>query len=283
MSQSNTGVLPVLYAEHLALAATFDEVQRVESYAKESYSNDAGTYLFDMSHLQMLLFSGVDAPAFSHAGFAGADLAIGECRFEAVLTGDGSIASIPLLARTGAHEYVVFDTSARADVLGAWLSFLSSINQDGFAPYARMETEDASGSHVSLLLWGADAERILCDYATRDRLPKAGHIVSCNLDKIPCIIARPSLGTPCYLVLVPPRAASVLWRSLLSFTEIEPVGMRAAASMLNQQLPWYARLDETNTLRMTAGELQNAGLARPSMDFVGARGIMDASKEEGTQ
>lgn len=270
--------LGALYTEHLLLNAVFDDDAIVSHYAGEpdpSLEDESDrAVLADLSSIQTLLFDGAEAKAFAHAAFAGKQLAVGECAYEAVLTGDGSLASVPLLARTGVNEYVVFDDSARSDVLAGWLSFLQSVEQNGYAPYAGLATTDATGSHTVLALWGASAQKVLLDYVKEGNLPSRGTLASCKLDNIPCIVVRPPCGhVDLYLVLVPPTLAVVLWRSLLSFTEVVPVGHAAVRKWFESWYPWYGALDSSDSLRLTARELLDYGLIRDTGDFVGARGL----------
>lgn len=271
--------LAPLYEEHLVLGATFGDDQRPIRYATEHDAvelPEGGAVLADVSHLRMLLMSGEVAPGFARAAFAGRLLEYGECAFEAVLTGDGSVASIPLVARTGDLEYVAMDLLSRGTVLEAWLSFLSSVEQDGYAPFADMQTEDVSGSHVALLLWGDAAGKVLADYVNGEDLPAKGSVRSLQLDAIPCIVASLQVDDrSCFLVLVPPYAARTLWRSFLSFVDVMPVGEATLLGLLSQSLQWTTRLKETDALRMDAATLEAYGLVRDSTDFVGARGLSE--------
>jgi aminomethyltransferase len=267
-----------LYAEHALLGARFDADGTVVDYAYErnrqpGAGNDVA-YLADISHVTTLLFSGEGSSDFAYAGFGGKELAAGECAFEAVLTGDGTVASVPLLARTGEREYVSFDLSARSEVLVGWLSFLKSVSKDGYAPYATVQTEEATGTHAVLALWGNAATATLADYTSAAALPREGEIASCTLDKLPCIIARPPIpGVTSYMILLSPRMAVVLWRSLLSFAEVNPVGMRGLQESLRARLGWYAALDGTQQVRMGRQELLRDCLIRRTPDYVGARGL----------
>lgn len=267
-----------LYEEHLLLGAQFDDGRRVTHYASEAahdvLSGTSGAYLTDITHVSTLTFSGKSAIDFAQAAFGGKKLEVGECAFEAVFTGDGKIASIPLLARTGAYEYVSFDVSPRADILSAWLSFLATVEKDGFSPYADLVCDDATGTHTALAFWGKQARSVLADYTDERNLPKKGHIVSCNLDRIPCIIASiPSSKVQLFVILVPPASAVALWRSLLSFTEVEPVGLNAFDVMLGANLGWNKRLASTDTLDVPELKLASWGLVRTKDDFVGARAL----------
>ena len=267
----------------MQLGATFDSERVVTHYPAETDVGDSAgippetTILSDVSDLTMLLFSGESAPAFAEVAFAGPTLPERACAFEAVLTGDGSIASIPLLARTGMREYVSFDLSPRAEILEGWLSFLSSVDQNGQRPFASLQTDDASGSHVALLLWGTHCERVLSDYLDKSAsLPRRGELASCLLDRIPCILLHlDTSSSPAYVLLIPPVHATALWRSLLSFVEVEPVGREALRALLAAEYPWIPSLGSTDALRMSAARLRSLGLVRSGSSFVGSRGLSD--------
>ncbi len=272
-SPNNAGGLAKLYGEHLLLGATFKDERVVERYENEHPTGDA--ILSDISDMSVLLFSGSVAESFANVGFAGKVLSIGECAFEAVLTGEGSVVSVPLLVRTGKHEYVACDLSPRADILSGWLSFLSSVNEDGKEPFAGLDTQDATGTHVALFIAGNGANRVLRDYIKHDeRLPKRGHVARCMLDDIPCIVVSVGLDTtPAYLLLVPPSRAVALWRSLLSFSEVEPVGRKTLEGLFASKLPWVSCLSHEGTLRLDEKTLADDGLLRSNRSFVGARGL----------
>lgn len=275
-----------LYTEHLLLGAAFEESRIVDHYHAEPDAEGVwsqlheGAVLCDVSDALVLLLSGGPVTNFAEAAFAGRRLRVGECSFEAALTGDGSVASVPLLARTGQAEYVCGDLSVRSDVLEAWLGFLGSVSNEGVAPFEGMEQEDASGTHAAMLLWGRASTDILADYvASRADLPAAGRVVSCMLDRLPCIVLRPDLGRePAYVVLVPPAHAIALWRSLLSFTEVTPLGRSSLRSLVHRSLPWTAQMRAGDSVRMSASELKHAGLVRSDSTYVGARGLTNGGK-----
>lgn len=270
-----------LYAEHLRLGATFGEKRIPLSYAGASSPQELAhaTVLADVSHVFTLLLGGGPAPSFAHAAFAGEDLGVGSCAFEAVLTGDGAVASVPLLARTGDAEYIALDVTARAEVLDGWLSFLAAVEQDGVAPFAGLDTDDVTGAHALLLLWGPEAKAVLKDYLGADQqVPSVGEVASLLLDKLPCIVASlPGFASPCYLMFVPPVHAAVLWRSLLSFVQVTPVGVDDLMESMRSSLPWLERLGTTDVVRLSSDELVGWGLVRRAGDFVGARGLANGT------
>ncbi len=273
-----------LEAEHLLLGALMGCLEEEGMAVPLSYGNEAGEYsslkdgcgLADLSGLYCARIGGAPAAAFAEAAFAGKKLDVGECAFEPAFMGDGRVCSIPLIARTGDEEYVLWDATASADMLCAWLSFLANIEQDGYRPYEGLELEDASESLVPLVLWGGPASAIIRDYVDADeKLPQEGHIKDVALDgHIPSLVASVRLdGKPCLLLLVDPHYAQIVWRSLLSFKTVTPTGQRALRTLATQSLPWLASLDEAMPHAMDADELSSAGLIRASHDFIGARAL----------
>lgn len=283
------GVLPgKLYQEHLMLDARFGEgfngVLVPDSYGYGSGEAEGtadafeeGAALADLSGLYTLLVHGDPAPLFTQTAFAGIKLGVGSCAFEAVLAGDGSLTAVPLLARTGQHEYAVWDATPRSGALDAWLGFLAQVSQGGVTPFAGLSCEDVAQKVVPLVLWGRAAQRVLLDYLPKGTpVPVAGEVASLSLDgRIDVLVASIALdGLPCYLMMVPSNQAQVLWRSFLSFNEVAPVGMSALRAHAINAQPWVGQLlQEGERLSFTAQELEEHGLVRAERDFVGARGL----------
>lgn len=275
---------PLLREEHEYLGArlrTVDALERVDGYldsAAEREGLSSGAGLVDMAGTASWLLSGEVSEGFAGAAFAGRRLGVGKCAFESTLLGDGSVASVVLLARTGTGEYVCWDGGSRAQVLDGWLSFLSSIEQGGVRPFAGLSIEDASESLAPLVLWGPRSRVVLGDYLAEGvTLPEAGQVVDLRLDSIPALVVCPPIDSGnCLMLLVPPGFVRVLWRSLLSFATVVPVGMDALEERVRACLPWYGTVCATiDKLWLAASELGEWGLMREGEDYVGARGIHD--------
>ena len=275
MSQS------VLYTEELALGASFNEGDALTGPASylatdESKPFKEGAALTDLSGMLLLVAGGSPTPSFMGATLGGRKLQVGECSFEVSLLGDGAIASIPLAARTGEGEFLIMDASPRASVLGGWLDFIAKVEQGGIRPYVGLALKEMTDRLVPLALAGPAAQAVLSDYVPKGQsLPKSGQVENLDLDgHITSIVMRPDLpGDPNYLLLVPPAYARVLWRSLLSFNTVTPVGYQAHLSWRGSVLPSLSRLDELDRLSMFPAELSHDGLIRLEHDFIGARGL----------
>ena len=230
--------------------------------------------LIDLSGIGYTLVSGTSAQNFVEAVFAGKQLEVGETSFECALTGDGSLSSIGLLARSGQNEDVVLDASERSLVLDEWLSIIASVEQNGVAPYAEVSLEDATPLLTPLLLAGKKAKKVLMDYLGEQKLPEDSKLCNLMLDQtIPALVANVSTKkVPAYLVMVPPVHTVILYRSLLSFETVHPLGYKQLIEGLKTYLPWFSELASNTKVVVAKDKLEGWGLLRASDDFIGARG-----------
>ncbi len=230
--------------------------------------------LIDLSGIGYTLVSGTSSQNFVEAVFAGKQLEVGEASFECALTGDGSLSSIGLLARSGQNEYVVLDASERSLVLDEWLSIIASVEQNGVAPYAEVSLEDATPLLTPLLLAGKKAKKVLMDYLGEQRLPEDSKLCNLMLDQtIPALVANVSTKkVPAYLVMVPPVHTVILFKSLLSFETVHPLGHKQLIEGLKTYLPWFSELASNTKVVVAKDKLEGWGLLRASDDFIGARG-----------
>ena len=230
--------------------------------------------LIDLSGIGYTLVSGTSSQNFVEAVFAGKQLEVGEASFECALTGDGSLSSIGLLARSGQNEYVVLDASERSLVLDEWLSIIASVEQNGVAPYAEVSLEDATPLLTPLLLAGKKTKKVLMDYLGEQRLPEDSKLCNLMLDQtIPALVVNISTKkVPAYLVMVPPVHTVILFRSLLSFETVHPLGHKQLIEGLKTYLPWFSELASNTKVVVAKDKLEGWGLLRASDDFIGARG-----------
>jgi aminomethyltransferase len=192
-----------------------------------------------------------------------------------VLSGDGSLIALPYVARTGDAEYLLWDPTERGAALSAWLSFLAGIEQQGVRAFDNVAVEDVSGSLHPLLLCGAQAPAVLADYlAEGEACPAAGTVCAVSLDRMQALVAGvPLANLTCYLMLVPPQQVRVLWRSLLSFASVEPMGSEGLDRLVGRRLPWHRRMAEPGQLAPSRAELEDWGVLHAPDGFVGVRGL----------
>ena len=277
-----------LYEEHCLLGARFlpsdgQAHVAVASYAseREGACGGEGALLCDLTGTTYLLASGAAAPALVDAALAPGVPAVGRTVLGPVLSGTGSVVSVPLVVRCGDTECVLVDATGRGPALEDWLGFLRDVEQDGRAPFAGATVEDATDSLVPLLVAGPAARHVLLDYVrTGEVLPGPGAVAAVRLDAIPAVVACPPAGAApglrgaSYLVLVPPVRARALWRSLLSFREVEPLGIERLRALMGARLPWAPALATASDARPTSRtQLASWGLPCRADGFVGARAL----------
>ena len=271
----------VLHHEHELLGASFEASEStgllgVASYATEPadpLASTSGALLADLTGSAYQLVSGADAEALVSGACAGRPLNVGEASFGVVLAGDGGVLSVPLALRTGDEEFVLVDATERGEALVGWLSFLHGLEG---SPFSSADVRDASDLLVPLVVAGPASDGVLGDYLSEGAsLPAEGEVAQVRLDAIGALVAGVPLPglAPAYLVLIPPAAAHIIWRSLLSFTEVEPVGSRGLRRALSSALPWAPALEGDGAARVSRDELARWGLVRPQNDYVGARGL----------
>lgn len=273
----------VLLAEHELLGACLGTgagaCAAVSRYAGEKSIGEAleGVLLADLTGAAYLLVSGDGVPTFARAALAGRELGVGELDHEAALAGDGSVVSVPLALRTGPTELVLLDASSHAGPLIDWVERLCGMRDQEGRLVLGARSEDASALLVCLLLVGRAATRVLSDYVRApERLPEPGHAAQVHLDAIGCLVAN--LGSSdsegdAYLTLVPPQAARRVWRSLLSFAEVAPVGLDAIRELASRRA-WGRLLEPGKMTFADADELASWGLLRDGGGYVGARELL---------
>ena len=271
----------LLHDEHLLLGASMGElwdtgllVPMCYPGSPQSTIENGATLLFDLTGLPYALLSGSEAQNLAEMTFAGKLLSVGECAFEGVFFGDGTPVGAPFVMRTGEHEYCLLDLAAEGDACVEWVLALSLLEQGGERLFPNTKLEDATDLLVPLLLWGAEAKPVLCDYLNAtDSLPRPGEVKSLHLDRILTLMAAVPNLKDAFALLVPTAAARVLWRSLLSFPMVQPAGLNDLSRELNTGLAWQCLLDGSPKPGISA--LKAHGLVRCDGQFVGMRGLLE--------
>lgn len=265
-----------LAQEHGYLGASIED-GRVISYPDEIPLEEAlrGAALYDLTGALYRFVSGDRSGSFVEALSASKRLAVGSCTFSAVLAGDGTLVSIPLIIRGGEQEYVLVDAAGRREVLRSWMDVIAGMEAGGIPVFSGVTVEEADPLLVPLLLCGARARELISDYSADQPLPSPGSVAAIAFDGVPCVLAHLDL-LPCdsFLVFVPPTFSARLFRSFLSFGYTSPQG-HASLSQAISKLPWADLLVREDRVRVDARTLASWGLLRPEADFIGARGLKD--------
>lgn len=281
MSTTN-GLQNALTEEHLLLGAVMEERDGVAlplMYESNSTPEIEALQLScgvgDLSAMHLILISGESASALFETAWAGKKLSVGECAYGAVLAGDGSVVAIPLAVRTGDHEYLLSDSTPRWEALKEWLLWLSNLTVEEQTPFSDAQVSDVTGSLVPLFVAGPQATTILKDYLHNgETLPKQGCAASLHLDKILTICAHTD-KSDAFILFNPPAYTRIMWRSLLSFTEMQPVGLRAISQFVQKKLSWVETLsDNTKRVVFSKQELVQWGIVRKEASYVGARALV---------
>ena len=267
--------------EHLLLGGVMAQRYRTQVVLHYHSTSDEKTALLQscglthLSDLGMMLVRGSDAPQLIQAAIACELPAVGSCAYGAVLSGDAALLSVPLVVRTGDTEFLLVDGSSRFELLFEWISWLSCVEQDGIAPYANTSVSNESSALVPLQLAGPQAGAVLSDYVEQATyLPKMHCVANLTLDTTLSIVLHNSLAQQdCYMVLLPPAAAPVFWRSFLSFAEVKPVGYDVIQELERKQNPWTSALSHSDRISATRSMLTDWHICRTSDDFIGARAL----------
>ena len=273
----------ILHAEHELLGAVFDINPQTGYEIPISYGTPASTVgdktseaeccLFDVSGHTYQLIGGALAPSLVSDIFAGPVLDIGDLSFQPVFT----VVSVVLVARSGDNEYFYLDISNHGGLLSSCIAnYLFEKKRQG-ASSEKVSLEDADQLLVPLFVAGPRAHEVLSDYLndTQSALPPIGKLSFCLLDaRIAALIGHvPLKDLDAYIVLVNPQQVQILWRSLLSFPMVVPIGEADLIQILSHELPWLRashNVDETSISQ----DVHNVhGFVRSSRDFIGGQAL----------
>ncbi len=277
----------VLEGEHLLLGGTMepDAQGRPEAAwygdgAGEPAAFREGCALADVGGLVATCISGDAADAFVSAVFTCYVPAPGRLAGALSLMGDGRVVAPVFLAGLAPKEFCVWCPAELAAGLGEWMRGIAAVESDGVAPYASVGFSHGAPLSTTLMLAGPEAADVLGDYLSAGAsLPEPGTLANVRLDAIDTVVMRPEVGSFApYLVVVPDASARVLWRSLLSFQAVAPVGTSAVWGRVAEEAPGLVDfLDEPMERRLPA-DLGLQGLLRPGGDFIGARALEGADE-----
>jgi|GEM_PF-3038028 len=271
-----------LESEHRDLGARFGDFGPYEvplDYGEAETLDDELDHplLADASYQGLLRVSGKDAYLFLHT-MCTADLStldsIGSFTPSLVLTGEGEVIDLIDIFVTGDDEYLIIANAPHAEELFAWLDAHSMLEDKEGKVFPDLELSDESGLLAQFVLLGPGAVVPLEDMAETpfERAPHDNAISLLKLDEVPAMVAHVEIeNTDVYRIFVPSDRAALVWRSLLSFPEIQVIGLRNYQRILERAsllLP-----DMESPAYQTPSEAGMVRLLRNERDFVGAHAL----------
>jgi len=239
-----------LYEEHLALGARmvpFAGWEMPVQYAgiiDEHNSVRGSAGIFDVSHMAEFRIFGFGAFDFLQ-GLLTNDLhkiaEPGQAQYTLMLDEDGHFIDDLIVYHTGDIEYLIIANASNAEPDLAWIT--------AHAP-AGLEIVDESDRTALIALQGPEAIRIATELAGPGWEPPARfHIGEAALDTVPALVARTGYtGEDGIEIICTAADAPRLWRALLSFPEVNPIGLGARDTLrLEMGYPLYG-LDMDRTV-----------------------------------
>jgi aminomethyltransferase len=231
-----------LFDEHVALGARmvpFAGWEMPVQYAgiiEEHRAVRRSAGVFDVGHMAEFRVFGFGAFDFLQRVLTN-DLSkiseLGRAQYTLMLDQDGHIIDDLIVYHSGDLEYLIIANASNHEVDFAWLS--------AHAP-AEMELVDESSRTSLIALQGPRAVGIVEELAGTDwQAPARFTIGEATLDTIPALVARTGYtGEDGVEILTSTKAAPALWRAILSFPEVTPIGLGARDTLrLEMGYPLY--------------------------------------------
>ncbi len=130
---------------------------------------------------------------------------------------------------------------------------------------------------MPLFLAGPRAHEVLSDYLNdaQSALPPIGKLSFYLLDaRIATLIGHvPLKDLDAYIVLVNPQQVQILWRSLLSFPMVVPIGEADLIQILSHELSWLRASHNVDKASISQDIHNVHGFVRSSRDFMGGQAL----------
>ncbi len=231
-----------LYEEHLALGARmvpFAGWEMPVQYAgiiEEHRAVRRSAGVFDVGHMAEFRVFGFGAFDFLQ-GVLTNDLAkisqLGQAQYTLLLDDDGHIIDDLIVYHSGDIEYLIIANASNHEVDFAWLRAHCS---------AEVELVDESARTSLIALQGPRAVGIVKELAGEAWEPPGRFTIGeALLDTVPALVARTGYtGEDGVEILTSASTAPQLWRAILSFAEVSPVGLGARDTLrLEMGYPLY--------------------------------------------
>jgi aminomethyltransferase len=245
-----------LYEEHLALGARmvpFVGWEMPVQYAgiiDEHHAVRRSAGVFDVGHMAEFRVFGFGAFDFLQRVLTndlGKVSELGRAQYTLLLDDDGHIIDDLIVYHSGDLEYLIIANASNHEVDFAWLS--------QHAP-AEVELVDESARTSLIALQGPLALGIVQELAGAGwEAPSRFTIGEATLDTVPALVARTGYtGEDGVEILTSTSTAPQLWRAILSFGEVSPVGLGARDTLrLEMGYPLYGSDMDRTTDPISAG------------------------------
>lgn len=245
-----------LYDEHMALGARmvpfagWEMPVQYSGIIEEHRAVRRAAGVFDVGHMAEFRVFGFGALDFLQRMLTN-DLSkisqLGHAQYTLMLDDDGHIIDDLIVYHSGDIEYLIIANASNHDVDFAWLS--------QHAP-AEIELVDESARTSLIALQGPAALGIVRELAGEGWEPPPRFTLSeAMLDSVPALVARTGYtGEDGVEILTAVSTAPQLWRAILSFGEVCPVGLGARDTLrLEMGYPLYGSDMDRATDPISAG------------------------------
>ena len=269
-----------LILEHEALGAEFapfDLLYLPTSYRGEADVTDGAvrTVVSDVTDVSMLRVSGADATRFleTMGSLAVGDVEVGRTSASVHLTGEGEIIDLVTVARTSDDEYFLLGTPENREELLAWLQAHATL-ADGETPvFPDVELLDTTALMSAIVLMGPASADIISEMSGSRPEDLAGRVMDITLDGRPALLvsAEEALLPARWLLYLAKDDVTTIWRGILSFEEIDPIGREALVRLLYSLHPELKAL--TGDAYLLARDIDLGSVVDPGRRFVGSSNL----------
>lgn len=294
-----------LHEEHVALGARmvpyagWEMPVQYTGIVEEHLATRSSVGIFDVSHMAEFRVFGPEAEAFLSRVLTN-DITrisgIGEAQYTLMLNDEGGIIDDLIVYRTGDMEFMIIANAANRTKDFAWLEdHLPPIHEVGEG-VDNIELVDESDKVGLIAIQGPGALDVVAELAGEGfEAPDRFHIVSTFLDTLPVMVARTGYtGEDGVEVLAANCDLPALWRALLSFPEVHPVGLGARDTLrlemgyhlygndmdetvdpISAGLGWVVRKDGSFIGSDAVSRIREEGVARKlvHLRFADAKGL----------
>ena len=151
---------------------------------------------------------------------------------------DGRIAGRIHILRSGDSEFMLLVPPSNREDCYAWLDEANCILGADAAIRDVAVLEDQTHSLAGILLAGPEASSILQELAGQNAassIPPVHSLGLMVLDTVPALVFHsPAFDGEYFEIYCPPTRAAGLWRAIMSFAQVMPIGSRTLESIIDR-------------------------------------------------